>query len=324
MRERYQLWAFKYPTGRAFVESAAVLREELSAAVAGMDPENRDMAMANMVLVGHSMGGLVSKLQVTKSADTMWYSIANRPLEDICATEEQRRDLFRLFYFEPLPFVSRVVFIGTPHDGSSFAQSSVGRCGSSLVEPTSQQKVEYQELLDRNPGVFSPEVQRRIPTSVDMLRPDSEVLKAMQYLCTGPHVQLHNIIGTGGLPFCLGAGDGTVAASSAEHPHVSTQRYVHTTHRKLHGHYDTTIEMHCILRRHISEVIDGCTKEPEPVVSEEFNPAFDPSEILNEEGIVDFQILGESDELFNTGTPEESTDVQVFDLGPELFPATGE
>jgi pimeloyl-ACP methyl ester carboxylesterase len=324
LRERYQLWAFQYPTGRPFVDSAATLREELSAAVAGMDPDNRDMAMANMVLVGHSMGGLVAKLQVTKSADTMWYAVANRPLEDICATEKQRRDLFRLFYFEPLPFVSRVVFIGTPHDGSSLAQSSVGRCGARLVEPTTAQQLEYQKLLDRNPGVFSPEVQRRIPTSVDMLRPDSELLKAMQYLCTGPHVQLHNIIGTGGLPFCLGVGDGTVPVSSAEHPHVSTQRYVDTTHRKLHDHYDTTIEMQCILRRHISEVIDSCNQQPEPDLAQEFDGGFDPSEILNEEGIVDFQILGESDDVLHTSTPEEATDVQVFDLGPELFPATGE
>jgi hypothetical protein len=324
LRERYQLWAFQYPTGRAFVSSAAKLREELSAAVAGMDPENRDMAMANMVLIGHSMGGLVAKLQVTKSADTMWYSVANRPLEDICTTEKQRNDLFRLFYFEPLPFVSRVVFIGTPHDGSSLARSSIARCGSGLVEQSAERQLEYQQLLDCNPGVFSPEVQRRIPTSVDLLRPDSPMLKAVQMLCAGPHVQLHSIIGTGGCPLCLGIGDGTVATSSAEHPYVSTQRYVDTTHRQLHGHYDTTIEILCILRRHISEVMDNCNQQPEPVVVQDPAEAFDPNEILAEEGVIDFEMLDETDELLAPAMPEKEFEVQVLDIGPELFPAGGE
>ncbi len=327
LRERYQLWAFQYSTGRPFVESAAVLRQELTAAVACLDPENRDLAMANMVLVGHSMGGLVAKLQVTKSADTMWYAVANRPLEDICATAEQRQALFRLFYFEPLPFVSRVVFIGTPHDGSNLARSCTARCASNLVEQPTRSRVAHDQLVRRNPGVFSPEFQERIPTSVDMLRPDSELLKALQLLCAGPHVQLHSIIGTGGCPLFLGIGDGTVATTSAEHPYVSTQRYVDTTHRRLHGHYDTTIEIHCILRRHLSEIVDDSHVQPELPVVEGWNDAndvLDPANILAEEGIVDVQILDETDRPFNPITPEQETEVEVFDVGPMLFPATGE
>ena len=123
------------------------------------------------------MGGLVAKLQVTSSADILWYSVANRPLSQIRATDEQRDYLFRLFYFEPLPFVTRVVFIGTPHNGSALASQSIGRLSSHLIQQPVERTIQHQILAKENPGVFSPEVQDRIPNSIDLLDPDSGILR---------------------------------------------------------------------------------------------------------------------------------------------------
>jgi hypothetical protein len=95
--------------------------------VAYCDPEQGDPALSEMVPVGCSMGGLVSKLQIINSGEALWDRIANRPIDKIDLTMNQRELIDRLFHFEPLPFVKREVFIGSPHQGSPFATSWVGR-----------------------------------------------------------------------------------------------------------------------------------------------------------------------------------------------------
>ena len=62
--ERFQLWVFSYPTGQGFLQSAAALRTQLRAAVLNLDPQQSDPALAKIVLVGHSMGGLVARYYV--------------------------------------------------------------------------------------------------------------------------------------------------------------------------------------------------------------------------------------------------------------------
>ena len=133
--ERFQIWGFRYPTVDPFLDSAAALREQLQQAVAASDPAGTDPALRQMVLVGHSMGGLISKLQVTHSGTTLWNRFANRPPEALVADEAAKARLRRNFFFEPSPFVRRVVFIGTPHGGSSVASQCVGRVASSYVKP---------------------------------------------------------------------------------------------------------------------------------------------------------------------------------------------
>ena len=86
------------------------------------------------MLVGHSMGGLVSKLQVTYSGNILWEQIASKPFSEVNMQPQDRDRIYRMFFFEPLPGVSRVVFIGTPHQGSFWAVNVWGRLGSSLVK----------------------------------------------------------------------------------------------------------------------------------------------------------------------------------------------
>ena len=61
LRNCFQLVAYRYPTGRPFVESAAVLRRELNAFVQTYDSQAEDPSMYNMAVVAHSMGGLASR-----------------------------------------------------------------------------------------------------------------------------------------------------------------------------------------------------------------------------------------------------------------------
>ncbi len=135
-----------------------------------------------MVLVGHSMGGLIAKLQITRSGDHLWRSIANRPFDQVVMDDERRIELATAFFFEPSECVSSVIFMATPHRGSNYARRLIGRVGSSLVRTTEAQRQEHDKLVRCNPGVFKQEVRKRIPTSIDLLDPDSSLLKAINEL----------------------------------------------------------------------------------------------------------------------------------------------
>ncbi|MFT5299896.1 MAG: triacylglycerol esterase/lipase EstA (alpha/beta hydrolase family) [Mariniblastus sp.] len=100
--ERYQLWGFEYATGEPFLKSAAIFRRQLQEAHMQLDPTKSNPAMSQMVLVGHSMGGLVSKLLITESGTQLWDAVSCRPLESIGATPELRGNLADLFFFSHL------------------------------------------------------------------------------------------------------------------------------------------------------------------------------------------------------------------------------
>ena len=197
LRNCYQLVAYRYPTGRPFLESAAVLRSELNAFVKTYDSQAQDPAMYNMAMVAHSMGGLVAKLTVTRSDDRLWYAVANRPLSEINVSESRTATPGRaVSTSSQLPFVRRVVFMGTPHHGAVMASQACGRISSRCVQYPTAELIEHELLIKQNPGVFSPEFEDRIPTSIDMMEKSSCLLQAIERLCPGDYVQFHNIIGT--------------------------------------------------------------------------------------------------------------------------------
>jgi pimeloyl-ACP methyl ester carboxylesterase len=248
--DRYQIWAFHYPTGVPFLESAAAFREQLHRTISELDPGGADPALRQMVLVGHSMGGLVSKLQVTHSGSTIWSRYVNRPLEQIVATPELRGELQRVFFFEPVPYVRRVVFIGVPHGGSSLASRTIGRIGAACVSVPPEKDLQRRWLLQYNPNTFSPAFNRRFPNSVDLLEPSSPLLAAMRQLPVAAGVQLHSIIGTGYPVAGYGDADGVVPVSSALHGGVQTQRMVHAKHESLHHQPESFEELLAILSIH--------------------------------------------------------------------------
>ena len=223
INERFQIWTFQYYTGQPFLRSGAELRQALSEAINTFDPQHTDPAMGQMVLVGHSMGGLVSKLQVTSSKSILWDEIASRPFNEVAFQPEDRQQVSQLFFFEPLPSVQRVLFIGTPHQGSFWANNSAGRLGSTLVSMPKDRVELLQTLVKNNPDVFSKYLRKGIPTSIDLLRPDSPLLLGMRRLPISPAVSLHSIVGTGSSLSDGTPADGIVPVSSAMHPTPSAR-----------------------------------------------------------------------------------------------------
>ncbi|MDX1946450.1 MAG: alpha/beta fold hydrolase [Pirellulaceae bacterium] len=254
--DRFQIWMFRYPTGQGFLQSAARLREELAAASELLDPAAADPALRQMVLIGHSMGGLIAKLQITHSEERIWSQVANRPLEAIVTTEQTRLFLAKTAYFDPAPQVRRVIFIATPHAGSLPSSAVFGEGVSHLVKPSPEQAAMHRQLIDDNPGVFNPLIERRFPTSIDLLTPGSPLLEVMRQLRINPCVQLHNIVGVV-RPLSLdGPSDGVVSAASAEHPGCQSALAIGAKHAEVHRAPQASVEVLRILNEHWQ--VAGC------------------------------------------------------------------
>ena len=132
--EKYQLWAFEYATGEAFFVSAAKLRRQLREIRHDLDPQGQDAALDRMVIVGHSMGGLLAKLQVTSSHDVLWRSFAFRPFESLKMSPPIAQELRSAFFFQSSRSVSKVLFMEPHTKDLQLANRCIGRIGSALIE----------------------------------------------------------------------------------------------------------------------------------------------------------------------------------------------
>src|SRR5262249_53988392 len=121
IRSRYQFWFFQYDSDKPIALSALRLRDAIEGAVARLDPDGRDPALRRMVLIGHSQGGLLVKMQSISSGDRMWNAVSRKPFDQVHLTDSTRELLRRGMFVEPVPEVARVVFISTPHRGSFIA-----------------------------------------------------------------------------------------------------------------------------------------------------------------------------------------------------------
>jgi pimeloyl-ACP methyl ester carboxylesterase len=245
--EQFQIWVFRYPSGQGFLQSAASLRTELRTAVSALDPEGTDPALHRMTLIGHSMGGLLAKLQITYSDEFVWSQLANRPLREIATTDATRALLARTCYFEPLPDVARVVFIASPHAGSLRSSGIIGQGAALLVEPSPEQAALHQQLIQDNPSTFNPVFVRRFPTSIDMLSPSSPLLEAMRQMRLAPCVVLHNIVAVSHPLSLDGPSDGVVSVHSASHPGCQSALAINSPHSTVHRALPTSNEVLRIL-----------------------------------------------------------------------------
>jgi pimeloyl-ACP methyl ester carboxylesterase len=247
---RYQFWFFRYDTGDPFLGSAARLRRQLAELRQTYDPARGDPNLSQTVLVGHSMGGLLSKLQVTYSGNEIWNASATQPFETIITDPTTRADLAAAFFFHPSPDIRRVIYIATPHRGSVEATRCVGRLSSALVEERPEWIARHEQLVRDNPCAFRDELQRGVPTSVDLLEPNSLILQATDRLPYGSGVALHSVIGDDRWSIGQGRSDGVVPVASARISGVQSELVIDAKHTFVQRDQRTVREVICILSHH--------------------------------------------------------------------------
>jgi hypothetical protein len=261
VREHYQFWFYLYPTGQPFWFSATQMREDLAVMRRQMDPQRQYPALDQMVLVGHSMGGLVSKLQTIESEDEFWRTMSDRPFGDLNADDDARRSLASTFYFRPNPSIRRVVTLGTPHRGSEFSNGVTRWLGNKLIALPTKMVKGRDQLIAHNRGFFRKDAPLDIKTSIDSLSPGSPVLPKMLAAAPGPWVSYHNVVGhdpePGWRKYLVGDGDGVVSLTSARLDNMRqlrSQIVVPADHSSVHRHPQSVLEIRRILFEQLAEL----------------------------------------------------------------------
>ncbi|EWY36315.1 hypothetical protein N825_28645 [Skermanella stibiiresistens SB22] len=133
IRDYYQFWFFAYETGNPVPYSALLLREALQNAIAALDPDGTDPSLHEMVVIGHSQGGLLAKMAAIDTGDRFWNAAFKKPPEELDVSPESREMLKSALFIKPFPSVKRLIFIATPHGGSYVAGDRISHYIASLV-----------------------------------------------------------------------------------------------------------------------------------------------------------------------------------------------
>ena len=258
VRENYQFWFYLYPTGQPFWVSGSSLRKDLAHARHVLDPQHQTETLDQIVLVGHSMGGLVARMQTIGSGEDFWRIVSERPFEDVQADPEEREELARMLFFQPNQSVKRLITIGTPHDGSHFANEYTRWIARKLIRLPNLFVQTSQSLVRDNPGVFlNPEL-LTITTSIDSLAPDSPILPVLKSRESAPWVKHHNIVGhttDDGFfsSFASGEGDGVVSLASAHFERADSEIVANASHSAVHQNPKAILEVRRVLLEHLRQ-----------------------------------------------------------------------
>jgi hypothetical protein len=198
------------------------------------------------------------------SGQDFWKLVSTAPLEELKLSESSREQLRQTFFFERQPFVARAIFLGTPHRGSRLGRSSLGRLGARLAGLPRQLMDTAQDLIEDNPQVLAAFREHSLPTSVDLLAPESSALQLISHRPRPRSVHYHSIIGVAPSSELLverlfGGGyrqpsDGVVPLASARLDDVDSELVVPADHYSVHHHPLAILEVRRILLEHLREV----------------------------------------------------------------------
>ncbi|MDG3005612.1 esterase/lipase family protein [Paludisphaera mucosa] len=193
----FQFWTYGYSTGDPLPYSASKLRAVLDQARGQFDPDRSDPAFSRLVLVGHSMGGLMSWMQITASDRALWRGVTDRSFEELRGRQDDVEMTRQCFFFEPRTEIARAVLIATPHLGSRIDHGSIRQLGSRLVRLPDPLTSCHRRLLAANPpDFFKGRFSTHVPTSVDELAWRDPMITAVASLKPRAGVRIHSIIPT--------------------------------------------------------------------------------------------------------------------------------
>lgn len=242
LRSRFQIWHYRYPTGAPIVENAARLRESLIDIREQLAREHT--YPRNMVLVGHGMGGVLARTVVQSSGDRLLESAFSCPIAELELDAEETATLRRSLVFEPLPFVDRVIFLGTPHRGTTETRAWLDQLAIQLIQAPSPLRSLLARLRDRYPF----DVNYDLSTDREELDPGHPLNRHLVELPIRTALPYHTIMGRWGAR----AGDGIVPHGSSRLPGSFSELIVPSSHA-LFRSSAAIHEIKLILRHHIAQ-----------------------------------------------------------------------
>jgi len=250
VREHFSFWFFAYDSGNPILHSAMMLRRSLSEIVAYTGVLGAQACLGDMVVVGHSQGGLLTKLTAIDSGTRLWDNAFRKPFEQVRLRPETRTLLREAVFVEPLPFVSRVVFIATPHRGSFLASPRIVRRIASRLIHLPLDLADIGTDLAGVAETASAELRvSRMATSLDNMSPSNPFIRTLAEIPVAAGVAQNSIVAVRGDGPPEGGGDGVVRFSSAHVPDAESELVVRSGH-STQSNPHTVNEVERILRLH--------------------------------------------------------------------------
>lgn len=254
LRENCQFYFFIYSTGSPVTYSGHLLREALAKIQRTNDPDGKDPMLQQMVVVGHSQGGLLTRLQVTDSGDRFWDQLSDEPIEDLGLPPKEDALLRGVMFFEPVPAVKRVIFIATPHQGSFLSGTWYSRLAASMMRLPRRVTRATTDLLKHDAtSAIRKRLGGRVPTSLDSMDPASGFVEVLRESPVAPEVTYHSIIPVAGGGRLADENDGVVEYKSAHLDGAASEFIVRSPH-SCQDNPLTVIEVQRILHEHLSAV----------------------------------------------------------------------
>ncbi len=215
-REKYQIWLFNYPTGNPWTYTGIRFREYMNNASkyarSKGSPENLD----KMVVLAHSMGGLVVRSSVTDPKTTLYDEYFSKPIDQLDVTPTSRKYIADATLYKPLKEPKRVVFMAVPHGGSPLATLRFALMTSNLIRLPKALTVDFLAMSTSAAGdAISAAGKPSMPTSITSLSPNSRSIKALAKMPLPKTIHFHSIIGNRGKGKIPDCSDGVVPYKSS-------------------------------------------------------------------------------------------------------------
>jgi pimeloyl-ACP methyl ester carboxylesterase len=250
IRRNYEFWLFTYNSGAPMLYSASLLREAIADTVASLGADRRDPALKRAVVIGHSQGGLLTKLTAVRSEEVFWNRISDVPLESLDMKPATRALIQSAIFVEPSPYVSRVVYIATPHRGSFLLNWGATSILRRLVRAPSTVVRATADLVSQNPESAALRRIDDVQGSLGQMHPASPFLEHLLPLEVVPPVEAHSIIAAKEFLGKERSSDGVVRYRSAQLDGVQSEVVVQSGHSCL-DHPHVIEEVRRILLMHL-------------------------------------------------------------------------
>ncbi len=253
LRKHYQFWAFNYASGNPITYTAGILRTDLMAQVNELDPEGKDPALREMVIIGHSQGGLLAKLTATDTGDKLWRLVSDTNIDQLDMSPQTRQLLQDNFFFTPLPCVKRVIFIATPHRGSYQNSEFVQKVLNYFIKLNQELVSASANLLTLKDQIRLPRsIRQGVPTSLNGMATNNPFMLTLADIPVAPGIKCNSIIAIKGDDQPPNGADGVVQYTSAHVDYAESEFIVRSGH-SCQGNPLTIEEVRRILIEHLKE-----------------------------------------------------------------------
>ena len=192
IRKHYQFWFFSYPTGYPYPLMAAELRKQMDSMKARYPDRKR------LVVIGHSMGGMIARALITDSGQHLWDAYFPTPPDKTPLSPQTLQLMKDALIFKPRSEIDRVIFASASLRGSDMATGALGRFGRKLIGTPADLWEAGQEAMQFAKPPADSKVVMKMPNSVDILDPENRFLLTINELPTAKGIPYHSIIGDRG------------------------------------------------------------------------------------------------------------------------------